>query len=94
VTSPTFTLVHSYLSPKGHSIWHYDLYRIEHADEMHELALEEALSEGITLIEWPEIMQHTLPPHTMHITFAFQENSEYRTLRFDGEDTWIRLLET
>ncbi|TAE83667.1 MAG: tRNA (adenosine(37)-N6)-threonylcarbamoyltransferase complex ATPase subunit type 1 TsaE [Alphaproteobacteria bacterium] len=92
VTSPTFTLVHTYMSLNGNSVWHYDLYRIEHPQHIVELALEDALCDGITLIEWPEIILDTLPAHTVHITFAFDENSEYRTIRFDGDKPWTTIL--
>ncbi|MEJ2120036.1 MAG: tRNA (adenosine(37)-N6)-threonylcarbamoyltransferase complex ATPase subunit type 1 TsaE [Alphaproteobacteria bacterium] len=53
VPSPTFTLVQVY-EGDACPIHHFDLYRIESADELYELGIEEALSDGITLIEWPE----------------------------------------
>ena len=51
--SPTFTLVQTYDSARG-TIWHFDLYRLARADDALELGLEDALADGITLIEWPE----------------------------------------
>ena len=35
-------------------LYHYDLYRIEADEEIDELGFDQALAEGITLIEWPE----------------------------------------
>lgn len=62
VPSPTFTIVQSY-----DGISHFDLYRIEDASELTEIGLEHAITNDITLIEWPEIAQHTLPQNTIHI---------------------------
>lgn len=53
VPSPTFTLVQTYDTEKG-TIWHFDLYRLKDAEEVWELGFEDALSSGISLIEWPE----------------------------------------
>lgn len=53
VRSPSFTLINEY---RGRlPIYHIDLYRIESADEMSDLGLEDYLfGEGVTLIEWGE----------------------------------------
>ncbi|HAA91884.1 MAG: tRNA (adenosine(37)-N6)-threonylcarbamoyltransferase complex ATPase subunit type 1 TsaE [Rhodospirillaceae bacterium] len=53
VPSPTYTLMQLYDSGPV-PIYHYDLYRIESDDELDELGFEEALADGIALIEWPE----------------------------------------
>lgn len=60
VPSPTFTLVQTYETSKG-TIWHFDLYRLEDADEIYEIGWEEAISDGILLIEWPERLGNLLP---------------------------------
>lgn len=62
VPSPTFTIVQSY-----DGISHFDLYRIEDADELVEVGLEHAMQNDITLIEWPEIADGMLPADTIHI---------------------------
>ena len=55
VPSPSFPLIIPYAPPDVRiGVWHVDLYRIEHAEEIEELALEEALADGALLIEWPE----------------------------------------
>ena len=60
VPSPTFTLVQTYETDIA-PIFHFDLYRIEDPEELFELGWEEALSEGISIIEWPEKAGHYLP---------------------------------
>src|SRR4051812_262642 len=62
VPSPTFTLVEVYETPRG-AVWHFDLYRLETPEQVFELGWEEALSEGITIIEWPERLGPLLPKH-------------------------------
>lgn len=69
VPSPTFTLVQAYDTPRG-PLWHFDLYRLKTTEEVYELGWEEALSAGIVLIEWPEIIDSLLPPR--HLDIAFQ----------------------
>src|SRR5437763_7287952 len=62
VPSPTFTLVEVYETPRG-SFWHFDLYRLEAPEQVFELGWEEALAEGISLIEWPQRLGDLLPKH-------------------------------
>jgi tRNA threonylcarbamoyladenosine biosynthesis protein TsaE len=66
VPSPTFTLVQTYETRKG-LIWHFDLYRLKNADEIYEIGWEEALSDGILLVEWPERLGHLLPMNRKEI---------------------------
>ena len=50
VPSPTFTLVQTYETPTA-LVWHFDLYRLKDPQEAVELGIEDALSDGIVLIE-------------------------------------------
>src|SRR5262245_3241580 len=72
VPSPTFTLVQTYDSPAG-TIWHFDLYRLNRPEEAYELGIEEALTDGIVLIEWPERLTNLLPPERLDIALAFSD---------------------
>ena len=55
VASPTFPIVQAYEPPDVRlPAWHVDLSRIEDPGELDELGLDEALAEGVLLIEWPE----------------------------------------
>ncbi len=60
VPSPTFTLVQMY-EASDFPIWHFDLYRMEDEQEIYEIGWEEALSDGVLLIEWSEKLGELLP---------------------------------
>jgi tRNA threonylcarbamoyladenosine biosynthesis protein TsaE len=53
--SPTFAIVQPYAPPEVRlPVLHVDLYRIEQVEEIDELGLDEARSDSLLLIEWPE----------------------------------------
>ena len=53
--SPSFAIVQPYAPPEvTMPVLHVDLYRIEDAAEIEELGLDEALSDSVLLVEWPE----------------------------------------
>ena len=85
--SPTFTLVQTYdLAPP---VWHFDLYRLAHADEVWELGFEEALAEAISLIEWPERLGSLLPQNRLDITLSLDPSSVgARLLSVKGAGDW------
>ena len=64
VSSPTYNIVLNY-----DNIYHFDLYRIKHESELEEIGLEDALKNGICLIEWPQIAASFLPTNKIEITF-------------------------
>lgn len=67
VPSPTFTLVQVYEDGKT-EIWHADLYRLNHPDEVWELGLDDAFTGAITLVEWPDRLGKHLPEGALHLT--------------------------
>jgi hypothetical protein len=69
VPSPTFTLVQSYDTPQG-LVTHFDLYRITDAEERIELGWDDAVANGIVLVEWPERLGTFLPPERLEITLS------------------------
>jgi tRNA threonylcarbamoyladenosine biosynthesis protein TsaE len=87
VPSPTFTLVQTYARLPA-EVWHFDLYRIDRPEDVQELGLEEALAEGITLVEWPDRMGSLLPSDRLDLRFAFADNGDARRVRLVGHGAW------
>ena len=52
VTSPTFSLQQCYAAEDGSSLYHYDLYRLEHEEFMQMGLFEEFEKEGWHMVEW------------------------------------------
>lgn len=73
VPSPTFTLLQTYETPK-YEIYHFDLYRLKNADEIFELGMEEAMFNGVCLIEWPEKMGGYLPKRAIRVELKPEKN--------------------
>ncbi len=63
ITSPTFTLVHSYDAGRI-TLHHADLYRLDRTAEVVDLALGElAEFDGIILVEWGDVVAAALGDH-------------------------------
>ena len=61
VRSPTYTIAEPYETRIG-CIWHLDLYRIAHPDELEFIAIRDLVSESAAcLVEWPERGRGGLP---------------------------------
>lgn len=85
VPSPTWSLVEQHSTRAG-DVWHFDLHRLERADDVWELGLEDALADGITLIEWPEIVERLLPP--ARLTLRLDHAGTGRTVTLEPGVTW------
>lgn len=77
VTSPSFTLVNEYITGKGESLYHIDLYRINDISEAYDFGIEEYLyGNSFCFVEWPEIIKDILPPGTLSIKISIGSNEE------------------
>lgn len=79
VPSPTFTLVQTYEGP-GCEIWHSDLYRLSHPDEVFELGLIDAFSDALCLIEWPDRLGDLRPESALTLGFSTTEMTQQRVI--------------
>ena len=89
VPSPTFTLVQTYEHPDG-DIWHCDLYRLTHPDEVFELGLDDAFEDAICLIEWPDRLARQIPENALRL--AFQAGQAGHDLTLDMTPHWAARL--
>lgn len=95
VPSPTFTLVQTYpvrLADGAAELWHFDLYRLDRAEQVDELGLDEALAGAVSLIEWPELIERQLPrDRVLSITLAIGVNGA-RSATLSGGRSWADRL--
>ena len=64
ITSPTFTLVHSYPLSHRMTLHHADIYRLERTSDIDDLALHELASfNGIVLVEWGDVAGSAIGDH-------------------------------
>jgi tRNA threonylcarbamoyl adenosine modification protein YjeE len=90
VPSPTFTLVQAY-ETSALVVRHFDLYRIEAESELDELGLDDALSEGAVLIEWPERAAARLPADALRVEMTVTGET-LRRARVSGPASWKEAL--
>ena len=70
VSSPTFSIVNTYLTHSEHPVFHFDLYRVRSIEELFELGFETYFEKnGFIFIEWPEhLFDFRLPEHhSLHL---------------------------
>lgn len=91
VPSPTFTIMEAYQAP-DFVISHFDLYRLEGPEELQEIGFEEALSQGVCLIEWPERLEGYPLTQELAIHITANPENEERTVSLQGDDSWMSRL--
>lgn len=87
VTSPSFTLIAEYDGLREGLpiiLYHVDLYRINHPQEIEDLGLEEILNaSGICVIEWAEKAAEFLPDSAIRVEIGLS-NGENRSVEIEG----------
>lgn len=84
ITSPTFNIVKEY-STGEMPLYHMDVYRLENGDET--IGFQDYFnSDGITIIEWAELIEDTLPDERLDIKFkVIDENTRVIKLTPHGQ---------
>jgi tRNA threonylcarbamoyl adenosine modification protein YjeE len=86
VPSPTFALMQRY-ETEHLTFTHCDFYRLEPA-ELDELGLDDAVSEGVVLIEWPERAASWLPADRLDIAMDETARPATRRIVLTGNGSW------
>lgn len=88
VTSPTFTLAHRYETVPP--VTHVDLWRLEHLQEVVDLALDEELEEGGALIvEWGEAAEPLYGSLALVVRLCFGAEEHERLISFEARgEAW------
>lgn len=77
VNSPSFTIVNEY--PGERPLYHFDLYRIDEIDELHETGWDDYLArDGLVVVEWGEKAGPFLPPKYYRVTFEIVDVNDRR----------------
>ncbi len=92
VPSPTFTIVQSYATPRI-EVAHFDLYRLNSADELDEVGFDDAVATGLALVEWPERAGDRLHGASLDITLSAGPSAETRTVTLTPDGAWTARLE-
>lgn len=54
--SPTFSIVNEYTLANGSKLFHFDLYRLEHSNELISIGFDEYLDNAsYVFVEWPQV---------------------------------------
>lgn len=82
ICSPTFTIVQVYEEGRM-PFYHFDVYRIGDIEEMDEIGYEDYFyGEGLTMIEWANLIEEILPEHRKEITIEkdLEKGFDYRRI--------------
>lgn len=81
VSSPTYSIVNEYHTPKG-KIYHFDLYRMKHISEAYDIGIEEYLDTAyLSIIEWAEIYEEELEELGYH-RLSIENTNGIRKIQF------------
>lgn len=82
VNSPTFTILQIYEEGRI-PLYHFDVYRIGDVSEMDEIGFDEyVFGEGISLIEWADLISDILPDHYTEVRISkdLEKGFDYRSI--------------
>ena len=86
ISSPTFTIVQVYDEGRI-PFYHFDVYRIGDVEEMDEIGYEDYFyGEGLTLIEWANLIEEILPSNYRQITIEkdLDKGFDYRKITIEN----------
>ena len=83
VSSPTFTIVNEYIGER--ELIHFDMYRLESADELFDIGWEDYLTRGgVCAVEWSERVDDAMPADTLWVDIARGTGESDRIITISG----------
>ncbi len=94
VTSPTFTLVRSYTTPRALQLHHLDVYRLERLAEFEDLGIAELLdARSVVVIEWGDAVLDSLPSDYLGVELSFGDEADDRDVHIEANgSSWTKRL--
>src|SRR3989440_5105430 len=94
VVSPTFTLVRRYRGSRP--VFHVDVYRLDRFQDVIDLGEEIFDSDGVTFVEWGDVIEGLLPPAYLEVEMWTRPEDEGRIVVVTGRglpwaERWERL---
>ena len=85
VTSPTFTIVHEYESPRS-AVYHLDLYRLKNPHELVTIGWDDILAaKALVIVEWPDRAPALMPHGHVPISLShIADRPDHRVLYAGG----------
>jgi tRNA threonylcarbamoyladenosine biosynthesis protein TsaE len=93
VTSPTFTILKEY---RGRlPLFHFDVYRLGHPDELDELGVDECFySDGVSVVEWGDKVSALIPEEHLDIKMVRLVDDDFRRLEITPRgSSWRKRVE-
>jgi tRNA threonylcarbamoyladenosine biosynthesis protein TsaE len=93
VTSPTFTILKEY---RGRlPLFHFDVYRLGHPDELDELGVDEYFySDGVSVVEWGDKVSALIPEEHLDIKMVRLVDDDFRRLEITPRgSSWRKRVE-
>jgi tRNA threonylcarbamoyladenosine biosynthesis protein TsaE len=92
VISPTFSLIHEYRGKRN--VFHFDVYRIKDDGEFMALGPDEYFDgQGITVVEWAEMVTNCLPAERLEITLSPLDGAKRQAEVTGHGQAYKRILE-
>jgi tRNA threonylcarbamoyladenosine biosynthesis protein TsaE len=85
ITSPTFIIVNEYSGRLP--LYHFDVYRINNAEEMYDIGYEEYFyGRGVSVIEWADLIEEIIPSENIRVKISkdLEQGVDYRNIEIEA----------
>ena len=75
-----------------YTLWHFDLSRLGTPEAVFELGIEDALDNGVSLVEWPERMGPLRPADRLDVMLTQGASPDARIASLEAHGGWVERL--